>query len=177
MNSFFTILLIGISLSMDAFSLSLAYGTLNLEKKQMRLLSIIVGIYHFFMPLIGMWIGTKILKFLPIKPNTIVFIVLFFIGLQMIFEIFKQDKNITLMKFSELLIFGLAVSIDSFSVGIGLKTIYENVFLSALIFSLSSAFFTSLGLNLGKKINDLIGKISTLFGGIVLIIIGLMYLI
>ena len=46
------VMLIAISLSMDAFSLSLAYGTLNLEKKYINLLSIIVGVYHFFMPII-----------------------------------------------------------------------------------------------------------------------------
>ncbi|MEI3499523.1 MAG: manganese efflux pump [Bacilli bacterium] len=175
--SIIMVIVIAVSLSMDAFSLSLAYGTLNLEKSQIRLLSLIVGLYHFFMPLLGMWVGTKILNFLPINPNTIVFIVLFFIGIQMIFETFKQENSVSIMKFSELLMFGLAVSIDSFSVGIGLKTIYENTFVSALIFSISSAFFTSLGLFLGKRINDKIGKISTLFGGLALIIIGIIYLI
>lgn len=175
--SIIMVIVIAVSLSMDAFSLSLAYGTLNLEKSQIRLLSLIVGLYHFFMPLLGMWVGTKILNFLPINPNTIVFIVIFFIGIQMIFETFKQENSVSIMKFSELLMFGLAVSIDSFSVGIGLKTIYENTFVSALIFSISSAFFTSLGLFLGKRINDKIGKISTLFGGLALIIIGIIYLI
>lgn len=175
--SIIMVIIIAVSLSMDAFSLSLAYGTLNMKKKEIQILSIIVGIYHFFMPLIGMFIGTTILKILPISPDTIVFIVLCFIGIQMIFETFKQDCKISLMKFSELLIFGLAVSIDSFSVGLGLKTIYENVYISAFIFSLSSALFTYLGLYLGKKINDWIGKISTLLGGIALMIIGIIYVI
>ena len=68
--SIIMVIVIAVSLSMDAFSLSLAYGTLNLEKSQIRLLSLIVGLYHFFMPLLGMWVGTKILNFLPINPNT-----------------------------------------------------------------------------------------------------------
>ena len=53
---------IAVSLSMDAFSLSLAYGTLNLEKKDINNLSLIVGIYHFFMPLLGLFIGNIVLK-------------------------------------------------------------------------------------------------------------------
>ena len=61
--SIIMVIVIAVSLSMDAFSLSLAYGTLNLEKSQIRLLSLIVGLYHFFMPLLGMWVGTKILNF------------------------------------------------------------------------------------------------------------------
>lgn len=175
--SIIMVIIIAVSLSMDAFSLSLAYGTLNMEKKEMQLLSIIVGIYHFFMPLIGMWIGNKILGFLPIHPNTVVFIVLFIIGVQMIIESFKQTREVSLMKFSELLIFGLAVSIDSFSVGIGLRAIYKNPLICSFIFSFSSFLFTYLGLYLGKKINDIVGHISTRIGGLALIIIGFFYLI
>ena len=170
------IILIAVSLSMDAFSLSLAYGTLNLDKKYILKLSLIVGIYHFFMPLIGMFLGSKFLEILP-NPSLIVFIILSFIGIQMIVETFKEEKKMELKSILQLLTFGLAVSIDSFSVGIGLKTISNNFLLCATTFSLSSFIFTYLGLILGKKINQLIGKISTLLGGIVLIIIGIIYLI
>ncbi len=174
--SFLIVLVIAVSLSMDAFSLSLAYGTLDLSKKSINKLSIIVGIYHFVMPLIGLFIGNAILKFFPINPNVIVTIVLCFIGLQMVIETFKNEENLKLMSFPELLLFGLAVSIDSFSVGIGLNAINNNFLLCALIFSISSFSFTYLGLILGKKISQLIGKASTLIGGIVLIIIGLLYI-
>lgn len=175
--SIFMVIIIAVSLSMDAFSLSLAYGTLGMNKNEIRTLSIIVGIYHFIMPILGMCIGNTILNLLPIKPNTIVFIVLLIIGIQMIIESFKQERSISIMKFSELLVFALAVSIDSFSVGLGLKTIYSNIYFSAFTFSITSAFFTALGLLIGKKINNLIGKISTLLGGIALIIIGIIYLL
>lgn len=174
--SILMVIIIAVSLSMDAFSLSLAYGTLNMEKKEMKLLSTIVGIYHFFMPLIGMWIGKQILSFLPIEPNTVVFVVLLAIGIEMMIESFKQNREISLMKFSELLVFGLAVSLDSFSVGLGLRAIYSKPIICAIIFSLSSFLFTYLGLYLGKKINDMVGRISTRIGGIALILIGLFYL-
>lgn len=172
-----TIIIIAISLSMDAFSLSLAYGTLNLNKKNILILSLIVGIYHFFMPQIGSLIGNIILEILPIKTNIIVFIVLFIIGLQMILETFKEEKEIKNLKIKEMLLFGLAVSLDSLSVGIGIKTIYHNVILSSLIFMIMSFMFTYIGLNIGKKINDIVGKISTLIGGIILMLIGLLYII
>lgn len=41
------LILIGISLSMDAFSLSMIYGTLNLERKSIVFLSFLVGVFHF----------------------------------------------------------------------------------------------------------------------------------
>ena len=170
------VIMIAISLSMDAFSLSLAYGTLNLERKYINMLSVIVGVYHFIMPLLGMWIGNSILKVLPISTNTIVFVVLVLIGIEMIIESFKSEKSVSLMKLSELLIFGLAVSLDSFSVGLGLGTIYKNPLICSIIFSIFATLFTYIGLYFGKKLNNWVGKISTVIGGIMLIIIGLLYL-
>lgn len=171
------ILMIAVSLSMDAFSLALAYGTLNLEKKDIKLLSIIVGAYHFFMPLLGLFIGTLLLKIIKVDPDLIVFLVLAFIGIQMIIESFKKEEKVNYMSKIELLLFGLAVSIDSFSVGVGLKAITDRYILCSIIFSVTSFFFTYLGLHLGKKINLLFGKISTLIGGIVLLILGIIYLL
>ena len=173
----FVIILIAVSLSMDAFSLSLAYGTLNLEKKNIYELSIIVGIYHFVMPILGVLCGSKILNIIPINSNLLVFLVLSVIGIEMIFETFKSNNNIKIMKIGELILFGLAVSVDSFSVGIGLFSITNHIYISAFIFSIVSMSFTYIGLIMGRKINNLIGKVSTLFGGITLIIIGLFYLL
>lgn len=172
-----TIIIIAISLSMDAFSLSLAYGTLNLDKQYIKKLSTIVGIYHFFMPLLGLSIGNILLKIIPINTNIIICIVLTLIGIEMIIDTFKNEEEIKMMNIKELLLFGLAVSLDSFSVGIGLKAITKNYILCVSIFSLSSFIFTYVGLILGKKINNLIGKISTLLGGLSLIIIGLIYIL
>lgn len=173
--SILVIFIIAVSLSMDAFSLSLAYGTLNVEKNKRITLSTIVGIYHFLMPIIGMYVGKTILFLLPVKPTTVVFIVLLIIGIQMIVET-KKESRINVLNIGELLLFGLAVSIDSFSVGIGLNAIYDKPLIAALVFSITSYIFTYLGLFLGTKINDKIGKYSTIIGGIVLIIIGILYL-
>lgn len=175
--SIYIIITIAVSLSMDAFSLSLAYGTLNLEKKYIKTQSIIVGIYHFIMPLLGLTIGNIIIKKIPIQPEIIVCIVLSFIGIEMIIDTFKKEENIKKMTLKEQVLFGLAVSIDSFSVGIGLEAITNNYILSVSIFSLSSLIFTYIGLILGKRINSLLGKISTLIGGIILLLIGIMYII
>lgn len=170
------VILIAISLSMDAFSLSLAYGTLGLSKKDIRSLSSIVGIYHFFMPLIGMSVGSWILKIIPIPPELVVLIVLTVIGLQMIISSFSCDKEVKTMTLTELLSFGFAVSIDSFSIGLGLKTIYEVPIVCSFIFMLSSFLFTYFGLKMGKKINDKLGNISTRIGGVMLILIGIIYM-
>ena len=170
------IFIIAVSLSMDAFSLSLAYGTLNIEKSYIFNLSIIVGVYHFFMPILGNLFGMKIISLISISSNILVFLVLIIIGIEMIYESFKT-QDIKIMNLFELLLFGFAVSIDSFSVGIGLNVITSNYIIAAFIFSIVSCLFTYLGLIIGKKINILFGKISTVLGGIVLIIMSIFYLL
>lgn len=175
--SILIIFIIAVSLSMDAFSLSLAYGTLNLDNKTIKKLSLIVGLYHFIMPLIGLKTGNIILNMIKINPNTVVFIVLLFIGIEMIIETFKQEEINKIITLKELLLFGLAVSIDSLSVGIGLNALTNNNILTVTIFSLTSLTFTYIGLKIGKKINKIIGKISTFIGGIILILVGIMYIL
>ena len=175
--SFIFVIMIAISLSMDAFSLALAYGTLNMENSDIKKISMIVGLYHFFMPLIGMLAGSQIIRILNMNPNLVVFVVLAVIGVQMIMETVKEEKSLKLMSLTEFFVFGLAVSIDSFSVGLGLETIYKSPFISALTFSISSLIFTYLGLKLGRTISNMIGKMATLLGGITLIIIGILYMI
>ena len=171
------IFIIAVSLSMDAFSLSLVYGTLNIKNKNMITLSIIVGLYHFFMPILGLFCGKFINKVLPVSSNLLLFFVLLVIGIEMIIESFKNNNEIRYMKLYELLVFGFAVSIDSFSIGIGLNLLSPNIFIPSFIFSITSLIFTYVGLILGKKINLFAGKISTIVGGIVLILIGILYLL
>lgn len=168
---------IAVSLSMDAFSLSLAYGTISMSRKEINLLSIIVGVYHFFMPIFGMIIGNFIFNILHINSKLIVLLIFTFIGINMILESLKKEEKIKKMKLSEMILFGLAVSIDSFSVGIGLNNISNNFIMCSSIFSIISFMFTFIGLQLGNKLNQMIGKISTIIGGIALIIFGIFYLI
>ena len=167
------LVIIAVTLSMDAFSLSLAYGTIGLDKKNIILLSCIVGIYHFIMPQIGNLFGILILKIIKIEPNIIIFMI---IGIQMIIELFKEEKETFPLKISQMILFGFAVSIDSFSVGIGLNAITNKNILASSIFSIISFLFTYVGLKTGKYINEKIGKISTLIGGIIIIIFALLYL-
>ncbi len=169
------VLLVAVSLSMDAFSLSLAYGTLGISKKQILLLSFIVGCFHFFMPIIGMFVGNGIFNFIKINPDIIVFMVLLVIGVQMILESFGEKDGLKVMKTVELFLFAFAVSLDSFSVGFTLTNFGLNYMISVLMFALCSMSFTFIGLLLGNKIGKLVGKFSTIIGGTVLVIIGVLH--
>ena len=118
MSSFFTILLIGISLSMDAFSLALVYGIIGMKKEEKIILSLIVGIYHFIMPLIGLYFGTLIDEISFINLHIISSIILLYIGIDLIISNYKEENNLT-VSILGFIMFGLSVSIDSLTVGIG----------------------------------------------------------
>ena len=164
-----SILITAVGLSMDALSLSIAYGTLNMKRSQIWCLSSIVGLFHFFMPILGNWLGSNIISFFNIDPNIVAGIILGVIAVQMILSIFKEENINILVSLASLLLFGFSVSIDSFSVGIGIKALSNNLILCALIFSVVSSFFTFLGLNIGKFLNDKIGKYAMILGGLLLI--------
>lgn len=173
----FTELIIAISLSMDTFSLSLAYGMLGIEKKLIIRISLIVGIFHFFMPLIGNKIGTYFLTIINIDPSIIIGIIFLIISIQIIISIIKKETIIPLSGWLSIIVFALTVSLDSFSVGIGLKAIGTNYIKIAFTFMLVSILFTVFGLVSGKKLSDRIGKMSQIIGIILLLALSIKYLI
>lgn len=171
------IILIAVSLSMDAFSLALSYGMMTLATKEIRKIAITVGLFHFFMPILGLLVGNSLLFFIAVSTNILVCLILTFIGVEMLIESFKEKEVVNIISLSRLLLFALAVSLDSFSVGIGLKGLTDNPIVSPFIFALTSASFTYLGLKIGSFVNSKIGSISTILGGICLIILGILYIL
>ena len=169
-------IIIAVSLSMDAFSLALIYGTVNISNNNKILLSVIVGLYHFFMPLLGLNIGSYINNYFIFDINFLVTFIFFVIGLEMVISS-RNDSDIKiLISLFGFLMFGFSVSIDSFTTGIGLDAINSNHLQVCFIFAVISSLFTYIGLLLGTKLNNLYGKYSTLFGGILLILMGIYYL-
>lgn len=158
---------------MDAFSLSLIYGMNKLERKREILLSIIVGMYHFIMPYLGKNLGSIIFKYIPVNPNIIVTTIFMIIGIEMILE---KKEELKIYGIVDILLFGLAVSIDSFGAGIGLNYITNHIFLSILYISIASLVLTYIGLVFGKYISIKLGKISNIIGGIVLILLSIVYI-
>ena len=161
---------------MDAFSLALVYGMQGMTKKQKIFLSIIVGIYHFIMPLIGLIFGTILDNINLISIDIIATLILIYIGIDLIISNSKKEDRLEITKIG-FLIFGLSVSIDSLTIGIGLKAITNNYLISSIIFSLTSLIFTYLGLTLGNIIGNKIGSYSKIIGGSVLIIIAIILFI
>ena len=173
MGAFFTIFLIAVSLSMDAFSLALIYGTKGLSKKNELILAIIVGIFHFFMPLLGLGVGNILMQYFVFDLDFVVGIIFLIIGIEMIISGQKQEEVKILTGIVGFLLFGLSVSIDSFTTGIGLSVISKSYISVSLMFMLISGMFTYIGLKFGNKLSKRFGKYATISGGILMCLLAI----
>lgn len=174
--SLIVIFMLAVGLSMDAFSLSMIYGTLNLKPRMQKLMSIMVGIFHFFMPLLGYKVGELILKVIKVNPDILIGIIFIILGLEMLLSLKKEEQVKILTGITSVIFFAFTVSIDSFSTGIGFGVANTNMLLPCIIFSLTSAIFTYMGVVLGNKLANKFGNITTLIGSIILIILGITYI-
>lgn len=175
MREIVSILLIGISLSMDTFSLSLTLGTVS-ENKLIKILPLFVGIFHFFMPILGNFIGITLINLLNLASNIILGTVLIVLGINLAIHYFKDETAEINLNIIGILIFALSVSIDSFSVGLGINDITNNYYIASIIFALCSAAFTYLGIIIGKYSSKLIGKYAIILGIFLLLILGIFHL-
>lgn len=160
---------------MDTFSLSLTLGTVS-ENKLIKILPVFVGIFHFFMPLLGNFIGITLINLLNLASNIILGSVLIILGINLAIHYYKDEKSDINLSIIGIIVFALSVSIDSFSVGLGINDITNNYLIASIIFALCSAAFTYLGIIIGKYSSKLIGKYAIILGIFLLLLLGVFHL-
>ena len=113
-----TYIIIGIGLSIDAFIVSISYGTVISKYKEKILLVFTIGILHFIMPLLGSVIANIINDILIINTKYIVIAIFIVLLIGML----KKDNQsiINIASMLSIFLLGIAVSMDSLSVGIAL---------------------------------------------------------
>lgn len=153
---------------MDAFALSISYGIKKVSIRKVILTALTVGLFHFFMPLVGSVIGISLFEYTVFKPKFILFLVFLILSIDMFIHFFEKEEEIRTLNLLGILFFSFSVSFDSLSVGLGIKYLYDNILVCVSIFCIISAIFTSIGFYLGKKISTTIGKYSFLLGSITL---------
>ena len=179
LNSIF----LGFGLALDAFSVSVADAMANPGMKKRRKFSIALtfAIFQMLMPLSGWFcvrtIADKFSLFQKAIPY-IAFILLAYIGLKMVIESRKgeeeKDEGAAVLTFATLMVQGIATSIDALSVGFAIAD-YSSLeaLTSTLIIGATTFIICIFGLEVGKKVGKAFSDKATLFGGCILIIIGL----
>ena len=178
---FFTSIMLGAGLAMDAFSVSLANGLNEPAMKQRRMCGVagIFSLFQFAMPMIG-WICVSTVarlfgvfeKFIP----WIALILLGFIGGKMLYEGIKNkedEEEKAAVGLKGLLVQGVATSIDALSVGFTISEYnWLEAVLACLVIGIVTFFICYAGLGIGKKAGTKLAGKAGILGGAILIFIG-----
>ena len=117
-----------------------------------------------------------IFHYFVVDANFVVGIIFGLIGFEMFISSFREEEVKILIGFVPFLLFGLSVSVDSLTTGIGLSSISDNYLMVSSIFMLFSSFFTYFGLKLGGYFSKQFGKLATIFGGVMMMILAFIYI-
>lgn len=167
------IILISLSLSMDAFSVSVC-KCLNIKNNLYSLLICIsFSIFQMIMPLIGYFLGSILSSKLINFNHIIAFVLLSCVGINMIKESYKKEDLNNKFNLKELITLSIAVSIDALSVGITFSFFKINLIKCIITIGITCFILSLLGCFIGKFIGKKINNLANIIGGIVLILIGL----
>lgn len=186
------ILLLGISLSADSFAVSLcSAASLDVKTAKQRswrvglIFALIQSVFTFagwlLAKIFSDFMADKIGHFTTIT-SIIGFLLLLYVGGSMLFDALskKESESLNLNGLRNILIGGVATSIDAFAVGISLACNSTptlemlEIFLSVFVFT---ALAVILGMNYGSRIGAKLGKPARIIGGLILILLGVNMLI
>ena len=175
--SFVEIVLIGIGLSMDAFSVSICKGltTKKFSWKMALTCGLWFGFFQALMPLIGFFLGAQFEQYITAVDHWIAFGLLFLIGTNMIREALSKKKDSAdngNLDFRTMLLLAIATSIDALAVGISFACIQVKIWSSVLIIGITTFLFSVVGVKIGNVFGSRFEKSAGILGGVILILIG-----
>ena len=182
LSFFISSILLGMGLAMDAFSVSLANGLHEpcMSKGRMGLIAGVFAFFQFLMPLAGwLCVSTVARLFTVFQPYIplIALVLLCFIGGKMLIEGIKCKEcecEAAAVCFGELLVQGIATSIDALSVGFTIAGYdFAHALAACLIMGVVTFFICLAGIVIGRKAGTRLTGKAGILGGAILIFIGL----
>lgn len=179
---------IALALAMDAFAVSLTSGI------RMRYVSMaqtirmagIFGVFQFLMPLLGWMLGFRAQKYIEAYDHWLAFALLVFVGGKMLKEAWEnRGKGAEACQTAcdptvgtSVLLLGVATSLDALAVGLSLALLDIAIWTPAIIIGIVCFILSAIGMHLGKVVCripglDSLGNKANIFGGLVLIAIGI----
>ena len=176
------IILIAVSLAMDAFAVSICKG-LSMKKmdwKKAIIIALYFGIFQGGMPLIGYLLGVGFEESIKFIDHWIAFGLLAFIGGNMIKEALSKNEDDEVddkVDFKTMIVLAIATSIDALAIGVTFAFLNVNIVLAVSLIAAVTFVISCIGVKLGNVFGDKYEKKAELAGGIVLILIGLKILL
>ena len=191
---FLTIFISGLTLAVDAFAVSVTDGMVyrGLKLRKGIIIPITFGVFQAIMPIIGFYISWGLSNFEIIEQvdHWIALVLLLIIGGKMIYDGIKElrspaDEEVKPKEFSltEVLVQGVATSIDALAVGFTFNIMLQDVsqiqlwaWISVLVIGITTFAIALSGLIIGIKVGQLFKNqacVAEIIGGAVLILIGI----
>ncbi len=179
------IFLLAVSLSMDAFAVSLCKG-LALKKigiKNCAIVGLWFGSFQALMPMAGYFLGSTFADKITSIDHWIAFILLAIIGGNMIKESLDKDEEKVndSLGFKTMLIMAIATSIDALAVGVSFAfTDFEPqwfVYISFALIGVTTFTLSAAGVKIGNIFGTKYKSKAEFAGGLILILLGVKILL
>lgn len=186
------ILLLGVALATDAFSVTISNTFAFDDHRFSRLMRmpLFFGLFQFGMPLAGYFVGGIAAEVIEKYAGMVSLVILGFIGSNMLYSGYKALKEdaseedeeeaqqgaqqgATTLSYGKLLFQAVATAIDAFAVGVSFRAHSVDILVASALFGIITAILCTIALFIGKKLGSLLGDRAEMVGGIVLILIGL----
>jgi len=172
----FSLFLIAVGLSMDAFAVSICKG-LAMKKitiKKALIVGLWFGGFQGLMPAIGYLLGTQFEKYITNIDHWIAFVLLFIIGGNMIKEALSKEEEEASdsLAFKEMLLLALATSIDALAVGVTFAFLKVQIIPAVSFIGVITFTLSAIGVKIGNIFGSRYKSKAELAGGIILILMG-----
>lgn len=174
------ILMIGIGLSMDAFAVSLSNGLVcpMSANKKLKIMPLFFGVFQAGMPLLGFFAGNLFADVIDCYSGIVILVILGFIGGKMMLDGIKELRNpeiesCTVFTYKTLIMQSIATSIDAFAVGVSFVGLGVNILQAVSIIGVTTTLLSYVALFIGKRFGSMLGSKAQIFGGLILVLIGI----
>ena len=181
--TFYALFLIGLSLSMDAFAISVTNGiAYPNDKRQTFISAASFGLAQAAMPVLGYLMGSSVSNLIEAYDHWVAFLLLALIGGKMLFDglralIHNTHPEARPLTVKLLFAQALATSIDALAVGISFAALKVSILPAAAIIGCTTFLCCIIGGSLGQRCGRLMQRYAILAGGVILVVLGFKILI
>ena len=177
--STFELFLLAVGLSMDAFAVAICKG-LSLRRitlKECCTVGLWFGSFQALMPAIGYFLGSQFSELIISFDHWIAFVLLGFIGCNMIREALSEKDEPDgacsgSLGFRTMLVMAVATSIDALAVGVSFAFLPVDIFYAVTFIGVTTFICSAAGVKIGNVFGSRYEKYAELAGGAILIILG-----
>jgi putative Mn2+ efflux pump MntP len=174
----FTILAIALGLSFDTFAVSLSMGVIRngILFKQAARVALVLAVFQGGLTIAGYFLGSLLSGAIKAMDHWVALLLLGFLGIKMIVEGLKKNKDDETKDFSRtiiLLTIALGTSIDAFAVGISFALLDVMIWQAGILIGAVTFLASMTAIRIGKSAGERLGNRVEIIGGLILIAIGL----